>query len=334
MEVNSASKVKNETEEFIDLSTFDLFKKHIDHVLCQYLPVATSPYHQQVIDALRYSFEIGGKRIRPMLLYGAYQSVAATPLNKQGPEQQLVRAFMASMEMIHTYSLIHDDLPAMDNDDLRRGMPTCHIKFGEANAILAGDGLLNFAFETVLSKVLALGSTTTHSLKALYELAKSAGVYGMIGGQAADMFFETHELTEKEQLEYIHKHKTGAIITSSLVIGGLLAGADDASLERLKAIGHAIGLSFQIQDDILDCTSTAEVLGKPIGSDVKNNKKTYVSFVGLEQSKKDVNHLLTQAKEDVYLLQRKQVKDQMKDQVVDQGNLLIELIDFLINRTY
>jgi len=325
------------------MENIESFKANIDTLLFNYLPVENNVYHKHVIEALRYSFEVGGKRIRPMLMYGAYQLLI--PQNTNYYPTQVLEAFMAAIEMIHTYSLIHDDLPAMDNDAIRRGKPTCHIQYGEANAILAGDGLLNYAFEVVLNQGMSVTpELAPRFMRALYELSKSSGVYGMIGGQAADMYFETNEMTQKEQLDYIHQHKTGAIITSALLVGGILAGADEADLDELRRLGHEIGLSFQIQDDILDCTSTEAVLGKPIGSDQKNNKKTYVSFVGIEQSKHDVNQLLTTAKNRVIALQKIAVppstleshpESQPESQLESHPQiLLLELIDFLSTRTY
>lgn len=369
----------NPTSFFQSVTTYEAFKKNIDPMLFGFLPKEDTVLHKQVVDAMRYSYEVGGKRIRPLLMYGAYRLFADNYLQqvdnvtvqnvhkmnddsaKKGclnvpVEPGLVEAFMAAIEMIHTYSLIHDDLPAMDNDDLRRGKPTCHIRYGEANAILAGDGLLNYAFELVLKSGMnssATGGTeASRILEAGYLLAQSSGIYGMIGGQAADMLFETNEMSSQEDLDYIHKHKTGAIITSSLSIGGLLGGATPSMLSKLETIGHRIGLSFQIQDDILDCTSTEAELGKPIGSDLKNNKKTYVTFKGLEQSQKDVEALLSDARrlvielnQEIFDLHRasgitKGTFDESypvssgKEQFGNEQTLLIELIDFLAERRY
>jgi len=330
--MNTNSQEKNDVDS-IFIGNIESFKHNIDKLLIKYLPIEDNVYHSQVIEALRYSFEVGGKRIRPMLMYGAYQLLV--PQSKTFYTIEVLESFMAAIEMIHTYSLIHDDLPAMDNDDMRRGKPTCHIQYGEANAILAGDGLLNYAFEVVLQQGMSVSpELAPRFMRALYELSESSGVYGMIGGQAADMYFESTELTHKEQLDYIHQHKTGAIITSALLIGGILAGADESEIEQLRLIGHEIGLSFQIQDDILDCTSTEAVLGKPIGSDQKNSKKTYVSFVGIEQSKIDIDNLLTSAKNRVTALHKSPPPATATQPQPQAQSLLLELIDFLSTRTY
>jgi geranylgeranyl diphosphate synthase type II len=236
----------------------------------------------------------------------------------------IIAPFMAAIEMIHTYSLIHDDLPAMDNDDLRRGKPTCHIKFNEANAILAGDALLNYAFELTIEhtlKVMEKDPIIGHRcLKAMKILSAASGIYGMIGGQGADMLFESAQIKTSEDLDYIHRNKTGSLITASLTMGGILGGCSEEQLDVLTRVGNNIGLAFQIQDDILDLTSSEEILGKPIGSDVKNNKKTYISLVGLEQSKKDVAQLLLTSIELIKLQ--------------DNNSLLLEVIEFLDNREY
>ena len=195
--------------------------------------------------------------------------------------------------MIHTYSLVHDDLPAMDNDEYRRGKKTTWAQFDECTAILAGDGLLNFAFET------ALKAETEHNpylVKALAILAKKAGIYGMIGGQIADIEAEKPgNDVNGEKLLFIHEHKTAALIQASMMIGAVLAGASAEDIDQIEKCAYNIGIAFQIQDDILDVTSTLEVLGKPIGSDEKNNKKTYVSIYGLEKSKEDVKRLSEEA---------------------------------------
>jgi len=294
------------------------FRESIDEKLISYLPEIRSRHHEQVVEAMKYSFTIGGKRIRPMLMYGAFLLVGG-----RSQDYACLEVLMTSMEMIHTYSLIHDDLPAMDNDDLRRGKATCHKVYGEANAILAGDGLLNYAYEIVVNEIVKIDDAkkSKNMIKSLSVLTKHAGIYGMIGGQAADIKFENQEMTNKSELDYIHHNKTGALIRAALMIGGIMGQANEKEVNLLKKIGDNIGLAFQVQDDLLDLLSTEEVLGKPIGSDKKNNKKTYLSFVGMDQSQKDIKALLKEAKELVLGFK-------------GNSELLIELIEFLENRTY
>ena len=202
---------------------------------------------------------------------------------------------MAAIEMIHTYSLVHDDLPAMDNDDLRRGRATTHIKYDEALAILAGDGLLNYAFETAV-KAFDYDTDAKTVAKAMKVLAQKAGIYGMIGGQTVDIEAEKgHQLLDEETLLFIHKNKTAALIESSMMIGAILAGTSDADIKSVEQVAYNIGVAFQIQDDILDVIGNEEVLGKPIGSDAKNDKLTYVSLKGLQTAKEDVAKLSNEA---------------------------------------
>ncbi|MBR5127080.1 MAG: polyprenyl synthetase family protein, partial [Roseburia sp.] len=228
----------------------------------------------------------GGKRIRPMLMLETYRLFGGT--------SKVVEPFMAAIEMIHTYSLVHDDLPAMDNDEYRRGKKTTHAVYGEAMGILAGDALLNFAFETAL-KAFDMEPDNKNIGKALQVLAKKAGIYGMIGGQVVDIQSEGTSDMTKEKLDFIYRLKTGALMESSMMIGAILAGADENGQQIVEKVAGEIGLAFQIQDDILDVTSTAEVLGKPIGSDEKNQKFTYVTFEGLEKAKEDVAAITEQA---------------------------------------
>ena len=252
--------------------------KHIESILTAYLPVETG-YQKPVLSAMNYTMNAGGKRLRPMLMEETY-------LMFGGKERDLIEPFMAAIEMIHTYSLIHDDLPALDNDDYRRGRKTAHIVYGEAMAILAGDGLLNYAFETA-SKAFRGDSRDITTAKAFRVLASKPGIYGMIGGQTADVADEEKEISLDELL-FIHKNKTSALIECSMMIGAILAGAGDEEVCIIESIAEKIGLAFQIQDDILDITGTQEELGKPVGSDQKNNKNTYVSLKGLSRAKEDV----------------------------------------------
>lgn len=271
---------------FVSLTKQQLAEKtkQIEDVIYQYLPKAEGE-QKPVIEAMNYSVLAGGKRLRPMLMKEVYEMF--------GGEGKVIEPFMAAIEMIHTYSLVHDDLPAMDNDEYRRGKKTTWAQFDECTAILAGDGLLNFAFET------ALKAETEHNpylVKALAILAKKAGIYGMIGGQTADIEAEKPgNDVNGEKLLFIHEHKTAALIQASMMIGAVLAGASAEDINQIEKCAYNIGIAFQIQDDILDVTSTLEVLGKPIGSDEKNNKKTYVSIYGLEKSKEDVKRLSEEA---------------------------------------
>ncbi|MBR3770178.1 MAG: polyprenyl synthetase family protein [Lachnospiraceae bacterium] len=259
--------------------------EEIDKIIAGYLP-AEEDYQKTIMEAMNYSILAGGKRIRPMLMLETYRLFGGT--------SKVVEPFMAAMEMIHTYSLVHDDLPAMDNDEYRRGKKTTHAVYGEAMGILAGDALLNFAFETAL-KAFDMEPDNKNIGKALQVLAKKAGIYGMIGGQVVDIQSEGTSDMTKEKLDFIYRLKTGALMESSMMIGAILAGADEMGQQIVEKVAGEIGLAFQIQDDILDVTSTAEVLGKPIGSDEKNQKFTYVTFEGLEKAKEDVASITEQA---------------------------------------
>lgn len=250
--------------------------EEIEALLTKYLPPKEG-LQRIIMEAMEYSLMAGGKRLRPMLMRETYLLF--------GGEGNLVEPFMAAMEMIHTYSLVHDDLPAMDNDEYRRGRKTTHVVYGEDMGILAGDALLNFAFETAASafeqypdKALLIG-------KALQVLAGKAGIYGMIGGQVVDVK-ETGHAVSREVLDFIYELKTGALIESSMMIGAILAGASDEDVKKVERIASNVGFAFQVQDDILDVTSTREVLGKPVHSDEKNEKSTYVTLAGLEEAGK------------------------------------------------
>ena len=265
--------------------------KEIETVIFNYLPKEEG-FQKTVLEAMNYSVLAGGKRIRPMLMLETYRLF--------GGKEKIVEPFMAAIEMIHTYSLVHDDLPAMDNDEYRRGKKTTHAVYGEAMGILAGDALLNFAFETAAD---ALSTQFTPNVaKAIQILSKKAGVYGMIGGQVVDIESEGREV-DMDTLTFIHKLKTGALIESSMMIGATLAGAADSDIDLISQIAMDIGIAFQIQDDILDATSTTEVLGKPVGSDEKNQKCTYVSLRGLSEAQKDVQLYSNRALERLGLFQ-------------------------------
>lgn len=260
---------------------------HIEKVLVKYLPKEEG-YASRVMEAMNYSALAGGKRLRPMLMEETYRMF--------GGIEEVIEPFMAAQEMIHTYSLVHDDLPCMDNDEYRRGRKTTHAVYGEGMAVLAGDALLNYAFETAC-KAFSMTSDIKRVAKALTVLSKKAGIYGMIGGQTADIMAENADpasVTE-ELLLYIHENKTAALIQSSMIIGAILAGADTKQINDIEKIGYNIGIAFQIQDDILDVTGTFEELGKPIGSDEENNKVTCVTLMGLKRAKEEVFRLSNEA---------------------------------------
>ena len=279
----------------------------VEAIIHKYLPEEKG-YQKTVLEAMNYSVLAGGKRLRPMLMQETYRLF--------GGHGSIVEPFMAAMEMIHTYSLVHDDLPAMDNDEYRRGRKTTHVVYGEGMAILAGDGLLNYAFETAL-KAFDIEPSNPYLGKALQVLAKKAGVYGMIGGQTADIEAEDMEQSKvtNELLLFIHENKTAALIQSSMMIGAILAGAGEEIVNAVEKIAYNVGIAFQIQDDILDITSSLEVLGKMTGSDEKNNKVTYVTLNGMEKAKEDVEKL---SKEAIELLNSFEQKNEFLNQLIEQ----------------
>jgi len=268
----------------------------IEQVIGKFLPPEEG-YQKVVLEAMNYSVLAGGKRLRPMLMKETYELFGG-----MGKE---IEPFMAAIEMIHTYSLVHDDLPAMDDDEYRRGRKTTHVVYGEAFGILAGDALLNFAFETMLKAVPIHTDEPEHLrveqllglAKAMEVMARKAGIYGMIGGQTADIEAEKMSEISKEHLLFIHENKTAALIQAAMMTGAILAGAGVGEVERIEKCAYNIGVAFQIQDDILDITGTMEDLGKPIGSDEKNGKQTYVTLNGLENSKLQVEKLSREAVE-------------------------------------
>jgi geranylgeranyl diphosphate synthase type II len=260
-------------------------KTLVDSFLASYFSVAVTQPNLNA--SMVYSLSAGGKRIRPVLCLAAYEACG-------GKAEDAVPC-AAALEFIHTYSLIHDDLPAMDNDDLRRGKPTNHKVYGEGMAILAGDGLLTEAF-FLLSDTARHGVSIPDSaaLSVVREIARAAGIQGMVGGQAQDLLSENAE-PDPETLSYIHIHKTAALIASSVRVGGILACCDEARMAGLTGYGDAIGLAFQVIDDILDVEGETEVLGKPQGSDEKKKKMTYPKLYGLEQSKEKAQELVRRA---------------------------------------
>ena len=259
-------------------------------VLKKYMP-GEKGYQKQVLEAMNYSVLAGGKRLRPILMEESFLLF--------GGQGEIIEPFMAALEMIHNYSLVHDDLPAMDNDEYRRGRETTWKVYGDGMAVLAGDGLLNLAFETAAG-AFDLARTDKEFIRAacaIRVLGRKSGIYGMIGGQAADIMAESGEEVTEDMLLFIHENKTAALIQAALMIGAILAGADASDVEKIEHAAYNIGIAFQIQDDILDITSTTEVLGKPVGSDERNQKLTYVTLYGLEKSREEVQRLSTEALE-------------------------------------
>lgn len=259
----------------------------IEAILDEYLPAAEG-YQKQIMEAMAYSVTAGGERLRPMLMQETFRLF--------GGEGKVVEPFMAALEMIHTYSLVHDDLPAMDNDEYRRGRKTTHVVYGEAMGILAGDALLNYAFETAVKAFDIAPEKSLQIGKAFKILAEKAGIYGMIGGQVVDVASCGKGLDEA-MLNFIYELKTGALIESAMMIGAVLAGATQEQVRTVEKIASDVGIAFQIQDDILDVTSTQEELGKPIHSDEKNEKSTYVTIKGLDEAAKDVERISEEAVE-------------------------------------
>ena len=283
-------------------------KKEVEQIVTSFLPKEEG-YQKTVLEAMNYSVSAGGKRLRPMLMLETYRMFGGT--------SKVIEPFMAAIEMIHTYSLIHDDLPAMDNDEYRRGRKTTHVVYGEAMAILAGDALLNYAFETAASAfVLDEGNPAIG--KAFMILASKAGVYGMIGGQVLDVESEGKEI-DADTLKFIHIHKTSALLESAMLIGAVLAGASEQQQRTVELAARELGLAFQIRDDILDVTGNTDELGKPVGSDEKNHKNTYVALEGLEKAKEDVKRYSESA------------IDRLKNLPV-RNEFLYELIEELIDR--
>ena len=282
-------------------------KEMINGLLEDYLPKENG-LQATIFEAMHYSVNAGGKRLRPMLMLETYRLF--------GGEDKIVEPFMVALEMIHTYSLVHDDLPAMDNDEYRRGKKTTHAVYGEAMGILAGDALLNYAFEVVADAVAAC--PTKETARAMQILAKKAGIFGMIGGQVVDIESEQRPV-DLETVTFIHKNKTAALLECAMLIGAVLAGASKEMLKKVESIATDVGIAFQIRDDILDVTSSMEVLGKPVGSDEKNGKATYVTLQGLDRAKQDVEKISNRALDTLASLE-------------NRNEFLEELIKTLISR--
>lgn len=282
--------------------------EEVNKIMERFAPLQTG-LQKNVMEAMNYSFLANGKRLRPLIMQETYKMF--------GGNSEEIEPFMAAIEMIHTYSLIHDDLPCMDNDDYRRGRKTNHIVYGEPLALLAGDSLLNFAFETASENALN-NNNPQKCLKAINILGKKAGIYGMIGGQTIDIETEGTPIG-LDTIKEIHKLKTAALIEASMMIGAVMAEATDEQVKEVEKIAYNVGLAFQIQDDVLDVTSTTEELGKPVLSDEKNDKTTYVSIVGIQQSKEDVKRYTQTAMDGLTKLNK-------------DSKFLSDLFEKLINR--
>lgn len=273
---------------------------------------AVEGFQKTLFESMKYSLDAGGKRLRPILLMESCLLV--------GGDIKDSIPFACAIEMIHTYSLIHDDLPAMDDDDLRRGKPTNHKVFGEGIAVLAGDGLLNYAFELMIKHSLKDKEKSFIYLKAMNEIAKAAGVYGMIAGQIVDLESENKKI-DKDTLDFIHMNKTSAMIIGAMRAGAIIGGANEEDLEKITNYAKNIGLGFQVVDDILDIVGDQEKLGKNIGSDLENNKSTYPSLFGIEKSKEMAKKLIEDAKNNISSFKGKE-------------SFLIELANYIVDREY
>lgn len=261
-----------------------LHAKEAEAIVYKYLP-SEEGFQKKVFEAMNYSMTAGGKRLRPVLMMETYRLF--------GGDGEVIEPFMAAIEMIHTYSLIHDDLPALDNDDYRRGRKTSHVVYGEAMAILAGDGLLNYAYETAC-KAFDMCDDISLVAKALKVLSAKPGIYGMIGGQVLDVLM-TGQVMNKDQLYFVYENKTGALIEAAMMIGAILAGASDEDINAICNIASDVGHAFQIQDDLLDILGDSNVIGKPTLSDEDNGKVTYVTVHGIDKAQEDVRILSERA---------------------------------------
>ena len=258
--------------------------EHAEKVIRRWLP-KESGFARTMAEAMNYSMCAGGKRLRPILLLETFRMF--------GEDEQLAEPFMAGIEMIHTHSLIHDDLPAIDNDDYRRGRLTTHKVYGEAMGVLSGVSLLNYAYETML-KTFEMTSNADRVIRALKIMSEKTGIHGLLGGQSVDVETDGKEIS-REMLDYIYEHKTSALIEASMMAGAVLGGADEEQTTLIEKAASAIGMAFQIQDDILDVTSTSQELGKPVHSDEKNHKVTYVTLFGVEKASEQVLQFSEQA---------------------------------------
>lgn len=280
-----------------------------DRMIEPFLP-AEKGYQRTIFEAVNYSIHAGGKRIRPIIMKEVYEMCGGTDLDVVGP-------FMAALEMIHTYSLVHDDLPAMDNDDYRRGKLTTHKKFGEAMGVLAGDALLNYAYETAF-RAFDSGADPARLAAALKVLGRKAGMYGMVGGQVVDVE-ENGTFVDEETLLFVYEKKTSALLETAFMVGGILAGAADREVERLEQMGRKLGIAFQIQDDILDVVGDEKKLGKPVHSDENNDKSTFAAMNGIEASRAKVREYTDAALRDL-------------EEFDGEKEFLTELMNWLVER--
>ena len=283
-------------------------KSELEEILEKYLP-AEEGFCKELAQAMNYSMRAGGKRLRPLLMAETYKMFGGT--------SQIIQPFLAAIEMIHTSSLIHDDLPAIDNDEYRRGKRTTHAVYGEALGVLSGDALLNYAYETA-SKAFLMEPENPQIGRAFGILTGKTGICGMLGGQSVDVTNEGKDIS-REMLDYIYENKTSALIEASVMVGAVLAGASQKEVSRMERIGNKVGLAFQIRDDILDVTSTMEELGKPVFSDEKNHKVTYVTLKGLPEASKEVERISGEAVEEL-------------ESFPEKNTFLIRLVKELVDR--
>lgn len=301
----------------------------VNEIVEKFLPEAEGPA-TGLLESLNYSVRNGGKRVRPMLLLFSFKALGGDTSG----EKLLAEPFAAALEYIHSYSLVHDDLPEMDDDMYRRGKLTTHAKYGQAAAVLAGDGLLNYAYEVMAKAVMRCGEDSENSglmmrgIKALSCIAKKAGIYGMVGGQSVDVEM-TGSPMSADQLAFVYKNKTAALIEAALMTGAILAGCGSETVEMMERVGRNIGLAFQVRDDILDEISTDEVLGKPIHSDADNNKTTYVTLRGIDTAQAEVERLTDSALE---TLDEVLSRSNGGSRAEEFGTLLIELLTSLVER--
>ncbi len=302
--------------------------EYANTVIQKYLPKEEG-YLSELVSAMNYSVMVGGKRLRPIFIDSVYRLM--------GGKDERKEPFMAAMEYLHTYSLVHDDMPEIDNDELRRGKPTTHKKYGAACGLVAGDGLLHWSTQTALKAFSCTGKDLGENsfcgndgrgqqgiIDAMTVFAEKSGPHGMLGGQSVDVLF-TGKHPEKERLDYIYRLKTCALIEASMMIGAILAGADSQTVEQFESIGYSVGMAFQVQDDILDCVGDAALIGKPLNSDEKNGKTTYVTLFGIEAAKAEVARLSENA--ELTLRSVKSVDE-------DEKGFLLWLIESLVKRAY
>ena len=289
----------------------------VEKLILPYFPKEEG-MQKRIFESMNYSFEAGGKRIRPILMMESFKMLG-------GDENDVdhFAPFMAAMEMIHTYSLIHDDLPAVDNDDFRRGKPTNHKVYGETTAIFAGDAMCNYAYEVMIEDILKEPDSIwkNKKLEAMNVLARKAGANGMLAGQMVDYLCELKTDVSIEEILFVHEKKTAALIQAPLVMGAIFAGANREKIARMEQVGYLIGISFQLQDDILDCIGNEDKMGKKTGSDAKNEKATYVTIKGLKQAQEDQIRMSREA-------------EGLLSSMADSESYLRDIVEYLIHREY